>query len=387
MKRWIGWVLLVLVFGCLAAPEPLERIPAEQMPQDEVPPDDTPDPEITEEISSIFEIELPFTDGACEKPVFTEYFVEPSYVRQMGQVGTVHGSGQFTVERSYISVKGAEKIPIYAPMDLILTRGAYYQVPAPNDEFLGEPLPDYVLYFDVGCGVEIAWGHLKEVVPEIARQFSTPKADSRTEELQPVEFKAGDLIGYFIPNAGVASFDFIAYDEDVTNQFANQERHTYGYGDTLLHAVCPYDFYTTEKKEAYYGLIGAECGPISRDYPGTISGLWFLDPEVNSWFYDYSQEGVYGSVLPIVGDVDRVIIGTIGNRRSTFIYPNEPTYRDPKEVTDAHCYQLHPEYNPSEKDGYIFFQLVDNETLKVYYSETGECLEDFPATGWETYYR
>lgn len=334
----------------------------------------------------------------CQKPVFTEYFVDPDYLAYVGQVGTVHGSGRFTVERSYIAVKeefNRRKIPIYAPTEMLLTKGAYYAVPSPKDQYLGEPLPDYSLYFDAGCGVEIAFGHLKEAVPRIARQFSGPKNDSRTEELQPVEFRAGDFIGYFIPGAGVASFDFMAYDASVVNQFANQARHEYGHGDALLHAICPYDFYAGEQKEAYYSLIGGrsaasqgkECGPINRDFPGTISGLWFLDREVRGPIYDYSQNGVYGNVLPIVGDIDRVIIGTVGNRPTTFIHPDDPTYKNPKEVRDAHCYQLFQNNNPSESGGYIFLKLVDEETLKVLYSESGQCPISFPLGEGATYYR
>lgn len=343
----------------------------------------------------IFEEKAPEDDSRCKKPVFTKYFVDPIHVQKIGQIGTLHGSGQFTVGRSYISLKeNADKVPIYAPADMVLTRGSYYKVPAPGGQYLGEPIPDYALYFDAGCGVEIHLGHLKQTVPEISEQFSTPKADSRTEELRPVKFKAGDLVGYFINNAGVAAFDFMIHDTSVTNQFANNERQEYGQSDNLLQIACPYDFYTGEMKEKYYSLIGGnitsenkECGPASRDYPGTISGLWFSDKEIKKSMFDYSQEGNYGSLLAVVGDIDRVLIGQIGNRRSTFIYPNEPTYKDPKGIVDKHCYQLHPEYSPSENNGYIFFRLVDNETLNVFYSETGECPVAFPETGWAKYYR
>ncbi|MEM2138516.1 MAG: hypothetical protein QW568_05495, partial [Candidatus Anstonellaceae archaeon] len=330
----------------------------------------------------------------CRKPVFTEYFVDPKYLLQIGQVGTVHGSGRFTIERSYISVKNEfdrQKIPIYAPANITLVRGAYYQVPAPPGQYFGEPLPDYALYFDAGCGVEISWGHLKEAVPKIASQFSQPKQDSRTDYLKPVKFAAGELIGYYVPGAGVAAFDFFAYDQSVLNQFANQKRHEFGYADPMLHAVCPYDYYAGEMKDAYYSLIpgpatNKSCGPISRDYPGTISGMWFLDKEPTKYLYDYSQEGTYGSALPIAGDYDRTIIGTLGRRATTFIYPNNPTYRDPKDVTGEHCYQIYSYYNPSP-EGYVYFKLMDNETLKVFYSEKGECPESFPAEQGATYYR
>lgn len=432
MKNLISMLLLVAILssGCILQPsQPIgpsqnESLPGEQtnegaqpqvpgskyepsdasqLPQKALPPSPNAMPQPQNSPSqfpnaspnSTWSFPGPEQTSNCQKPLFTEYFVEPDYLKQVGQVGTVHGSGHFTIERSYIFVKpefDRQKIPIYAPTDITLSRGAYYQVPPPNGQYLGEPLPDYVVYFDAGCGVEIAWGHLKEVVPEIAREFSEPKQDSRTEELQRVQFKAGQLIGYYIPGAGVAAFDFMAYDSSVTNQFANQARHKYGYGDPMLNAVCPYDYYTGEKKNAYYGLIGGnlsakECGPISRDFPGTISGMWFLDEEITKSVYDYSQEGTYGSALPIVGNHDRVIIGTLGGRTSTFIYPSDPTFIDPKKVTGEHCYQLYQYANPSAPGGFAYFKLADAATMKVFFSENGQCPGSFPAIGGATYYR
>ncbi len=322
-------------------------------------------------------------DSNCEKPVFTEFIVDPKYVSHLGQIGTVHGSGQFMVSRSYVYVDdefSSQKIPIYAPTKMVLSRGAYYQI---------SDIPDYALYFDAGCNVEFVLAHLKETVPSVAKQFSAPKQDSRTEELDPVEFEAGELIGYFVFNpGGVSAFDIIAYDSSVTNTFANNARFEFGYGSQdLLNGVCPYDFYTGEMKDAYYKLLGGSCGQSSRDFPGTISGNWFLDKEVTRWAYDYYKNGIYGSLLAIAGDYDRIVIGTIGDRATTFIYPDFPTYKDPKDVTDEHCYQIHPNHNPAQWDGYIFFQLVDNETLKVFYSANGECPQNFPETGWQIYYR
>lgn len=328
----------------------------------------------------------------CDKPLFTEYLVDLNYVHQIGQIGTVHGSGQFTVGRSYISIKEEyylEKISLFAPTDMVLTSGAHYQVLG----VVEGSLPDYALNFDAGCGVEVSLAHLKEVIPEIADQLPEVKPDSRTSELEPVELYAGDLIGYFILSPGIASFDFMVHDASVVNEFGNQARHDHDYSDHLLHAVCPYDFYQGTMKDNHYNLIGGKdvmsqnCGPVSRDFPGTISGLWFLNDKVTGSMYDYDQDGFYGSVLPLVGDINRVIIGKMGDRATTFSYPNFPTYQDPKDVTDEHCYQIHPDHNPSEWNGYIYFKLMDEETLKVIYSPSGDCPVSFPETGWEIYYR
>ena len=91
--------------------------------------------------------------------------------------------------------------------------------------------------------------------------------------------------------------------------------------------------------------------------------------------------------MVIAGDADRVIIGKIGDRATTFIYPSYPTYKDPKDITDKHCYQIHPNNNPYEEDGYIFLKLADEKTLKVFYSKNGRCPSEFPESGAGIYYR
>ncbi|MBI5223993.1 hypothetical protein HY990_06250 [Candidatus Micrarchaeota archaeon] len=372
--KWV-LILIILSVGCVSQLEQQKNpISTELIPQ--IP------------IKLPFQLELPSQE--CSNPVFTHHLLDPTHIKQVGQIGTVHGSGQTTEGRSYIYLKDQiKKTAIYAPTNMTFTRGAYYKVP-PIVKGLGEPIPDYALYFDAGCGVEIHLGHLKEVIPEIARQFSEPKFDSRTEQLTPVKFKAGDLIGYFVTGAGVASFDFMIHDSSVVNKFANQARHEYG-SSNLIHAVCPYDFYPPQMKKIYYDLIGGigskDCGPVSRDFSGTISGLWFLDKEVRASIYDYRQEGVYGNVLPIVGDVDRIIIGKIADRTTTPIYPNNPTYKDPKEIHSEHCYQIYQTYDLSTKNGYVFFKLVDDRTLSVFYGASGECPLSFPRTGGQIYYR
>ena len=335
-----------------------------------------------------------FDDENCEDFEFTEYLVDPSYVQKVGQIGVVHGSGQFTVGRSYISLKddlGLEKVPVYAPTEMVLRWGSYYENPA-SVEIKGS-LPDYALRFDAGCDVEITLAHLKEVVDSIAQQLPDVKPDSRQTQLDPIIFKAGDLIGYFIQNSGVAGFDFMIHDINVVNQFANQERYETG-SSNILNAVCPYDFYKGERKKAYYDLIGGgggtlfevkECGPASRDFPGTISGQWFLDEEVLIGIYDYYKDGDYPSVLPIVGDEERITIGSLGEKNIHWVYPNNPTYKDLKDVTDNHCYQFYPNF--SDAEGYVYFKIISDTEMKVKYSEIGTCPSSFQEEGSKKYYR
>ncbi len=332
----------------------------------------------------------------CENPIFTEYFVDPKYVQKVGQVGVVHGSGLYIVERSYVSIKNefsGQKIPVYSPVDMTIRSGSHYNNPA----LINNPstLPDYALWFGTSCGVEVNIAHLKEVVESIAQELGAPKDDSRSMELQKKEFKAGDLIGYFIYNEGdVAGFDFIVRDKKVTNQFINQERYSGNRALNLINGVCPYDYYEPLKKQEYYNLLGGgggtifkvkDCGKSSRDVSGTVSGMWFLDKEPQESIYDSYKEGDYGSTLSIAGDEERITIGNLGSSATSLIYNNNPTYKLPEQITSEHCYQFNS-FTASETKGWVYLKLISDIEMQVSYSDSGACPSQFPQIH-KTYYK
>lgn len=330
----------------------------------------------------------------CENPVFTAYFVDPQYVQKVGQVGVVHGSGLYIVERSYVSVKDkytGQKVPVYAPSDIELLAGSHYYNPAAPSN----ALPDYALWFDAGCGVEVNLAHLKEVVGPIALQLPDIKTDSRNTRLKPLQFKAGDIIGYFIYNQGdVAGFDFIVRDKKVVNKFINQERYSGYRASNLINGVCPYDYYEPTKKETYYNLLGGaggtlfkikDCGKSSRDIAGTISGMWFLSQEPQESIYESYKEGLYGSTLSIVGDEERVAIGNLGESNMSWTYRNNPTYRLPEEVKSEHCYEFDG-FTPRDTRGWAYFKVVSDTEMDVFFSKTGTCPRSLPS-GAKRYYK
>src|SRR3989344_4163655 len=319
--------------------------------------------------------------------VLTEYLVDPRQVQKVGQVGVVHGSGKSIVERSYISIKPEfyeQKILLYAPTDMTLISGAHYNNPSAGQN----TMPDYVLKFDAGCGVEILLGHMKGVIPEIAAKLTPLKQDSREDEIRPgIEFKAGDKIGYYFQEnkeGAVAGFDFIVRDSSVTNQFINQERYSDDRARNLIHGVCPYDYYTPEKKQDYYNLFGGsggklfevkDCGASSRDKKGTISGMWFLDKEIVGEIYDNYKDGEYGSPISLVGDEEAVTFGNIGQSPTLKVYANEPTYKLPIQITTEHCYNFGAN---SRGSGFAYFKIINDETMDVYYSSSGNCPSTIP---------
>ncbi len=227
--------------------------------------------------------------------------------------------------------------------------------------------------------------------PKIAGIMPELSSSSAGIQIERIELKAGELIGYYIPNTGVAAFDIIVESDKITNKFPNQERYE-KYGSNLLQVMCPYDLYTGEMKDAYYDLFGGgggtllhnrDCGTVERDVLGAVEGMWFLDEVPVRGVHDTDKQGLYGSPMPIVDDGERITIGII-DEPNIWIYHDNPTYKDPAEITDSHCYQAMP---PSPGEGYIYFEVISDMEMKVFRSETGSCPESFPNEGWKSYYR
>ena len=380
MKKRIVLFILALAItflGCQSTSEDnsaeIEFNSQEDLPQNQINPDDK-------------------NNDNCNVS-FTEFLIDPQYVQKVGQVGVVHGSGQYIVERSYISIKQEfheQNIPLYAPGDMTFVAGARYKISKDLNY-----LTDYVVKFDAGCNTEVVLGHLKGVVDTIGDQLIETKDTSAEDYVKPVKFKAGDLIGYYYQQSqnGVGGFDFIVRDRKVINQFIHQERYEDRRADNLISGVCPYDYFVEEKKQAYYNLLGGmggtvfkvkDCGTSSRDQAGTISGMWFLDKEIVGWIYESYKDGEYGSPLSIAGDEERINIGNLGNMNVNWIYSNTPTYKLPTDITNEHCYQFYLNFNTP--NGYAYFKLIDERTMDVYYSYDGLSPSNFPQGG-KRYYK
>lgn len=328
----------------------------------------------------------------CASVIFTHYIIDPKFVKFISQLGLVGAGNTEMVGRSYVFVKDEfleQKTPIYAPTDMRLIRMSYYVDQAIPIEQRESASKDYAMTFEAGCGITITLAHLKELVSPL-KEVSPPLSTSSAQvQVKQISLKAGDLMGYYLKKGsfGAGGFDFVMNDQKVINQFANQKRYEYGHGSYNLHTVCPFDYYSGEMKEAYYNILPEkDCGTMGRDKIGTISGQWFLDPDPKSGMGESGKEGDYGVRLPIVRAPDRITIGYIGPANVVWIYPNNPTFKDPKEITTEHCYQNYP-VNPSDPQGHVYFKIIDNMTMDVYYSETGTCPSSFQTTGAKRYYR
>lgn len=329
----------------------------------------------------------------CSNLYFTHYLVDPKFVKSFTPIGGVVGGNTELGGRSYVNIKDeffSEKIPLYSPTYMKIRTMAYYTDPAIPAELIESASKDYAMTFDAGCGVSITLAHVKELVPSL-KEISPPlnTQTSAQYEVKQIPVKAGNLIGYYLKKGsyGAGSFDFVMNDRRVINKFANQKRYESGSKAYNYHSVCPYNYYQGEMKTAYYALLPEkDCGTMERDKVGTISGQWFLDPDPTTGVGPVRKEGNYGHPLPIVKGHDRITIGNIGSNNVVWIYPNNPTYKDPMEVISEHCYQNYPMTSDAPQ-GYVYFKIVDDMTMDVYYSETGSCPSSFPTTGAKRYYR
>ena len=154
--------------------------------------------------------------------------VDPSVVQMVTPIGGVGAGGTEIVGRSYIHPKAEYEdiaLPVRAPTDMRLIAVTHYIPPgAPVD---GSYRSDWALTFEVGCDVSLSFYHIKGVVPSIEAQATGGiKSRSAPEPVsQTIEFKAGDIIGYYIRGFHSIAFDFIVNDRRVTNPFQNQRRY------------------------------------------------------------------------------------------------------------------------------------------------------------------
>ena len=307
----------------------------------------------------------PNPDPACKtRPVFTKDFIAPEHVQVVVPIGQQTAFGGVLSVRSYVHSKpelDGQRLPLYAPVDMTLNQAAYYKIGT-------DPTykPEYSLFFDAGCGVQVQLYHVKGVVGAVASVVpKEPVPSSAGQPVTPTLVKAGEQIGWFEGEAGRSvAFDFRVEDAQHLNTFINQARFTSSPGASgELHAMCPYDFYVGDQRERWLAKLGApssnpipgtSCGTVSQGKAGTAQGMWFFaEAKVNDLTYrgaTWNQgfpAGQYQSQIVLSVDpnstvrigglnaaspMGQMMIGTQG--------PGAETWRDPVTVTsgEEHCW-------------------------------------------------
>lgn len=139
-----------------------------------------------------------------------------------------------------------QKMPIYAPVDMILDSGSYSKDTADSPA-------QYLLFFKVknSCSFQIKFDHIDEPTDSIKQNFSSTPAvgDSSTSFVaDKVELKAGDLVGHTSGTLQAGNWDFGLYNTAQKGALAD----SYG-----IHAysVCWVDYYSQEKQGQYRALL------------------------------------------------------------------------------------------------------------------------------------
>jgi hypothetical protein len=346
-------------------------------------------------ISSDFQNQTEQSPSNPAPAQFTHPIFNPEEIDWVSPLGESNGGynevqplGGMTINiKKDIAAKGP--IEVYAPTDMELVSYSHTLMEP-------EPEPDWAFHFQINKDISLVVHHIKNASPKIVNAVGNkPKLnDSRTTDLRPsIKFKAGEVIGTTTGTSQARNWNIYLQDKKVKNQFVNQKRYEDSYSaNILVNAACIFDYYEDEKiKNEFYKLLGTtkageakSCGNPSTDKKGTLSGLWHLKKEGLS---TGEYEGVYANPFSIYTTSDKNITIYEINKRVFTIYPSNPTYKDPKEITNSHCYQLTDNWHTSTYKGYAFFRIDSDMQMSMVYSPSGSCPATFPESQAKTYYR
>lgn len=287
-----------------------------------------------------------------------------------------------------VAAKGP--IEVRAPTDMMLTSYANYIV--------GSEPSDWALIFQISDNLSLTLHHINNASSKITDVVgNNPKRDdSRTSFLNsPIKFKAGEIIGTTKGTTLANNWNIYLYDKATNNQFINQKKYEGSeMGQRLINGSCIFDYYQDPKiKESFYTLLGTtkpgqatSCGTPSKDKKGTLSGLWHLKKEgIDFGSYD----GDYADPFSIYMRADKSIMIYEMARKYFTVYPTNPTYKNPEEITSSHCYLLTDNWNPNafKSQGYAYFRVDSDTQMSVFYSSSGSCPKEFPERAAKVYYR
>lgn len=327
--------------------------------------------------------------SSCSKaPEFTSNIIDPKYVRVVTPIGEQTGSGGVIAVRSYIHPAKeflGQELPIFAPVDMTLFQASYYKPPGSSDTYQ----PEYSLYFTAGCGIMVKFFHIKGVVGKVASAVpSEPSNSSAGQNVKPASVKAGEQIGWYKLGETSVAFDFWVDDESVTNAFIVQSHFS---DSNALHSVCPYSFYSADKKAIWLAKLGApgsdpipgtDCGKISQGAVGTADGMWFIS---ESTLNDHLvNEGAYQSQIMFSTDPSGMVriggLNAAGAPAQMMVASNASTWKRPTDIAvgASHCW--------SSSQQSVKISVISDKTISVLVG-SGTCDGLGAASTGRTYYR
>ncbi len=336
------------------------------------------------EISKVTKV----NDSQGENFKFTHEIFDPNKVSFIIPLGELNGGYEETqtINGVTINIKmdgmgNAPEIDVFAPADMVLEDYSYFTG--------GKETPNWHLGFRVSKDIKLSFDHITFVPAEIKAATPPTPTSGYVPPTKTLSFKAGDLIAKTSGTDKAHNWNIYLRDNRKKNIFVNQERYEkvqdrYDY----VNAACPFDYYEVAEKQLVVALMGfskagqaTTCGTNSKDVKGSISGLWHLGKDGVGADY----QGQYATPFSVYKtSSDEIVIYEVNHQRY-ILASNNPTYKDPVAVTDAHCYSL-TEYGESKMQGYAYFKIVSDLEMRMSFSKTGSCPTTFP-TSSTTYYR
>lgn len=305
-------------------------------------------------------------------PIFMHEFTDFSKIDAFMPIGSITGASR---GRSYITIKEAETVPVYAPMDATLI-SVIYEYRGPEADH-GE----YGFLFDAGCNVTILFDHLDTASEEMKKHApEEPSTSTATNDRISVPIKGGMLLGYTDGTSHARTFDFLVLGKEKEDSYISPHRWEW---EQSIYSVCPYDMYEENLREKYYQKIGIindnkfekaqDCGKLSYDIENTISGGWFKDE------YSTDLQGTYVLIGERMGFVDVTIKSSSGNVILRITDYDPKSLPEDIGIGESVCYQ-------GFANDWVYLHLAGNQTIEIN-NGYGECPESYPDNGSTTYYR
>ena len=330
----------------------------------------------------------PAPANSCTKmPEFSYNFIDPKYVRVVTPIGGQTASGGVIAVRSYVFPSEeflGQELPIFAPTDMSLFQASYYKPPGSSSTYK----PEYSLYFDAGCGIMVKFFHIKGVVGKTADAVpAEPSTSSAGQPIKVTPVKAGEQIGWYKLGETSVAFDFWVDNAAVTNEFIVNSHFV---DSNALHSVCPYNYYSADKKAIWLAKLGASggpvpgtsCGVISQGVIGTADGMWFISENALNDHLTY--DGAYQSQISFVVDASGILriggLNASGALKQMMVSSNASTWKKPSDILigTTHCW--------SDSDQSVKVNLTNQKTMAVLVG-AGSCDALGSAASGRIYYR
>ena len=302
-------------------------------------------------------------------------------------------SGNWLKPNNYVFL--SQDTSLFAPANATSVGLLTWQMTYSDESGAPQTKVQYSVQLQLSCSVYFQFQHVEELAEPFA-SLTTPLEETEANLDNRQSTKLGNWLFYEmgVPAGTVVGFaradnlsgasdevDLVVKNADRVNQFANQDRYlVQGDLGNLLHADCPFDFYPSDMRSQWIDLFGIDgvsaanydCD-LAPDVRGTIAGGWFQSPHDPNNAKDLID---WGMAVRINSDGTLDIGHPEGIVR---VDPTDPTFRDPKSVSDAHC------FHSIKKDLFGYLEPIGDLEMRAAFG-SGSCPAEMPSNT-QSFYR